>query len=400
MSSEIPQSNEIQPNNEIDTNTNPPITNEQNPDIPQNPEEEKKTEEQKIKKSKFNLLEQGRLMMIGNVDEVSKNLIIIGPKNSGKSSIFSLLTTRSPTNYSDSGTSGINYGFMRSQNQNQKKVMNVYEIGSGIENLILINTILNSDNIEQTIIFLVLDFNDPQKQLSSLLSYIKELKKILQKQIDAETNENLIKNKINLYPSKQRPSSVDVFPMNLYVIGNKYDILEKIDIEKLKWICPSLRYFCYVNALNIIFYSSKKKENINILYNTVNEIAFGSGKKENLRRYIQKRSTQALYIHYYEDCLEEIGEPKIPVTVTGDIEQRWKETYDGLFKNSKANDDNVKNIPIDKEFFDIYKEARIDHELKLFSDFQESTSNKEKENYLKASVNKYNAKKREGRKNK
>ena len=161
MSTELQQPEENQPN--IKASIVPP--NEQNIENPQNQEEENKTEEQKIKKSKFNLLEQGRLMMIGNVDEVSKNLIIIGPKNSGKSSIFSLLTTRSPTNYSDSGTSGINYGFMRSQNQNQKKVLNVYEIGSGIENLILINTILNSDNIEQTIIFLVLDFDDPQKQL-------------------------------------------------------------------------------------------------------------------------------------------------------------------------------------------------------------------------------------------
>ena len=396
MSTELQQPEENQPN--IKASIIPP--NEQNIENPQNQEEENKTEEQKIKKSKFNLLEQGRLMMIGNVDEVSKNLIIIGPKNSGKSSIFSLLTTRSPTNYSDSGTSGINYGFMRSQNQNQKKVLNVYEIGSGIENLILINTILNSDNIEQTIIFLVLDFDDPQKQLFYFLNYLKELKKILQKFIDAETNENLIKNKINFYSNKQRPSSVDVFPMNLYVIGNKYDILEKIDIEKLKWICPSLRYFCYVNALNLIFHSSKKKENINILYNTVNEIAFGSGKKENLRRFIQKKSTKAIYVHFYEDCLEEIGEPKIPVTVTGDIEQRWKETYDGLFKGNNKNDnnDNVKDIPIDNEFYDIYKEARIDHELKLFNDFQEN--NKEKENYGKSVANKYNARKKEGRRNK
>ena len=395
MSSELQQPDETQSN--AKTSTNNPITNEQTQDAIPNQEQEKKTEDQKIKKSKFNLLEQGRLMMIGNVDEVSKNLIIIGPKNSGKSSIFSLLTTRSPTNYSDSGTSGINYGFMRAQNQNQKKVLNVYEIGSGIENLVLISTILNSDNIEQTIIFLVLDFDDPKTQLSFFLSYIKELKKILQKQIDADMNENLIKNKINFYQNKQRPSSVDIFPLNLYVIGNKYDILEKIDIEKLKWICPSLRYFAYINALNLIFYSSKKKENINILYNTVNEIAFGSGKKENLRKYTQKQSTKAIYVHYYEDSLEEIGEPKIPVTVTGDIDQRWKETYDGLFKNYQNNNINVRDIPINKEFYDIYKEVRIDHELKLFNDFKENNINKEKENYNKPSTGKYKVKKKEGR---
>ena len=76
--------------------------------------------EKKIK-SKFNLLEQGRLMLIGNEEELSKNLIILGPKGSGKSTIFSLLTTGAPNNYSDNGTCGINFGFMRSLNSVKKK---------------------------------------------------------------------------------------------------------------------------------------------------------------------------------------------------------------------------------------------------------------------------------------
>ena len=133
-------------------------------DIQKNTQEQKEiTEEQKDEintkklKSKFNLLEQGRLMNIGNNEEGSKNLIIIGPKSSGKSSIFSLLTTGSP-NYSEAGTFGINYGFMRTQSSVQKKVMNVYEIGGGIENLMFIKTILNNDNYESTILFITLDF--------------------------------------------------------------------------------------------------------------------------------------------------------------------------------------------------------------------------------------------------
>ena len=82
---------------------------------------EQNQEKDKKIKSKFNLLEQGRLMLFGNLKEVSKNLIIVGPKSSGKSSIFSLLTTGSPNNYSDRSTCGINSGFMRTQNSSQKK---------------------------------------------------------------------------------------------------------------------------------------------------------------------------------------------------------------------------------------------------------------------------------------
>ena len=375
------------PQNSSQLNKNQPQQENNN-----NEEENNKEDNKKKLKSKFNLLEQGRLMLIGNMEEISKNLIIVGPKGSGKSSIFSLLTTGSPNNYTDNGTFGINFGFMRSQNSAQKKVMNVFEIGSDIENLLLIKTILNADNFESSILFIVLDFEDPNKQLTALLNYINNLRKIISKLIDANTIENNIKNRIAQYPSNKKPGEVDVFPIETYVIGNKYDLLETIDIEKLKWLCPSLRYFCYVNGLNLIFYSSKKKETINSLYNTITENAFGSGKKENLRKYIQKNSTKPLYINYYDDNLESIGEPKIPITVTGDIEQRWKETYEGLFKNYKKNEENKNDIPLDENFYQIYKEAKIDHELKLFNDFKDS-SNKSY-SYNNDSSNKYKKKKK------
>ena len=335
-------------------------------------------------KSKYNLLQQGKLMLIGSMEEVSKNLIIIGPKGSGKSSIFSLLTTGSPENYSDNATFGINYGFMRSQNMGKKKVMNVFEIGSDIDNLVLIKTILNNENFESTTTFLVLDFENIHSQLSVLFNYLNSLRKILSKFIDPNTIENNIKNRISQYPSNKKPGEVDIFPLDTYVIGNKYDLLETIDIEKLKWVCPSLRYFCYINGLNLIFYSSKKKETINSLYNTIVENAFGSGRKDNLRKYIQKNSTKPLYINYYDDSLESIGEPKIPVTVAGSIEQRWKETYEGLFKNFRKKEDNKKEIPLDINYYQIYKESKIDHELKLFNDFKESNNDNKKYNNNKS----------------
>lgn len=356
---------------------------------------EENTQEQNKKKykSKFNLLEQGRIMLIGNMDEVSKNLIIVGPKSSGKSSIFSLLTTGTPNLYYDNGTCGINFGFMRTQNSAQKKVMNVYELGSEIENLSLIKNIINNNNFESTILFIVLDFENPQMQLTYLLKYISNIQRIINGMIDVNIIENNIKNRISQYPSNKRPDGVNIFPIETYVIGNKYDTLETIDIEKLKWLCPSLRYFCYINALNLIFYSSKKRETINSLYNTVAEVAFGSGKKENLKKYIQKNSTKPLYINYYNDNLNDIGEPKIPVTVTGVIEQRWKETYDGLFKNYRKNEDNSKYIKLDEEYYQLYKEPKIDHELELFNNSKENIERTQKNNNnnnKQSTMNNYN----------
>ena len=341
--------------------------------------EEKPSEAPKKYKSKFNLLDQGRLMIIGTSEETTKNLIIIGPKSSGKSSIFSLLTSGSPNNYSDNGTCGINFGFMRSQNSVKKKVMNVFEIGSDLENIVLINTILNNENFEYTSLLIILDFDNPNSQLNYLIKVVSYLRKIFNKTIDPNIIDANIKNKIASYPSGMKPGEVDVFPLETYVIGNKYDILEKIDLEKLKWLCPSLRYFCYINSLSLIFYSSKKKETINALYNTMVENAFGSGKKENLKKYLQKNSTKALYINFYDDNLASIGEPKIPVTVTGNLEQRWKETYDGLWKNYKKSEKNNTNINLDQNYFSQFQESKIDHELKLFNEYKDSN---EKDKYV------------------
>ena len=79
-----------------------------------------------------------------------------------------------------------------------------------------------------------------------------------------------------------------------------------------------------------------------------------------MKKYIQKNSTKPLYINYYNDNLEDIGEPKIPVTVTGVIEQRWKETYDGLFKNFRKNEENNQNkVGLDQEFYQLYKELIV-----------------------------------------
>ena len=393
-------SSQIQINDETELKINPNDVID-NPDNNDNTQQEPKVDEQEAKKlkSKFNLFEQGRLMVIGNVDEISKNIIIIGPKGSGKSSIFSLLTTGSPNNYTDNGTCGLNFGFMRSQNSSQKKVINVYEIGNDFENLKLIKNILNNDNFESTIILITLDFENPNSQLTYLLKFLSELRKILTTIIDVNNLENNIKNRIALYANNQRPVEVDVFPIETYVIGNKYDLLETIDIEKLKWLCPSLRYFCYINGLNLIFYSSKKKELIKALYNTVVEFGFGSGKSGNLKKYFQKNSTKALYINYYNDNLNDIGEPKIPVTVTGDIMQRWKETYDGLFKNFKKNNENNRKIDLDESYYELYKEGKIDHELKLFNDFKETQNENQKNKYyqksgINSSATKYKHKKK------
>ena len=335
-------------------------------------------------KPKFNLLEQGKKMLISS-DPTSieniKNLIIIGPKSSGKTTIFNFLSTGEANTNEFISTSGINFGFMRyqkSKNKSSKKIVNIYEIGNGIENLTLIKTIINNKNIENTIFFLLFDFADPQNIITQIFKFLKELKNILTETIENETLNEIIKSKESQYTKQQKSKEVNLFPANLYLIGNKYDILEKIDAEKIKWVGLTLRYFSYTNGVNLIFHSNFSEKNRIVLQSTVENFGFGVSKIDNIKNYVQKNELNPLYIQFYNDSLDEIGQPRVMEMSGKNVDERWLETYKTIFKNFVKENHENKNIQLDQNLWEKYKENRIDNEIKLFERAKENENKKNK----------------------
>ena len=355
-------------------------TNQNNSNQPENKPELNQIDE----KPKFNLLEQGKKMLISS-DPTSieniKNLIIIGPKSSGKTTIFNFLSTGEANTNEFISTSGINFGFMRyqkSKNKSSKKIVNIYEIGNGIENLTLIKTIINNKNIENTIFFLLFDFADPQNIITQIFKFLKELKNILTETIENETLNEIIKSKESQYTKQQKSKEVNLFPANLYLIGNKYDILEKIDAEKIKWVGLTLRYFSYTNGVNLIFHSNFSEKNRIFLQSTVENFGFGVSKIDNIKNYVQKNELNPLYIQFYNDSLEEIGQPRVMEISGKNVDERWLETYKTIFKNFVKENHENKNIQLDQNLWEKYKENRIDNEIKLFERAKENENKKNK----------------------
>ena len=347
-------------------------------------------DEVKPKKSKFNILDQGKFMLLtgeNSSEENSKNLIIIGPKKSGKTTIFNLLSTGEAHLSDYTHTCGINYGFMRLQ-KSKKKIINIYEIGGGIENLSRISTLINNKNLNSTLIFLILDFQTPENALNTLIIYNEQLRKILSSVIEKEYLDEIINSKNSQYTKIKKDSSVNLIPINIYVIGNKYDILEKIEEEKLKWIGLTLRYQCVINGMNLIFYSSNNDKYKNILQSTVSYYAFNQSQIENIYKYSQKNELYALYTQFYNDSLEEIGEPRVIHSSGKSTNDRWIETYNALFMNVKKKNNNYENdIPVDQTFWVKFKETRIDNELKIFDNAKNNNINQDKMNKNKNNQN-------------
>lgn len=333
-----------------------------------------KLQEKEVITSKYNIIDQAKKSLItSNTNNFSKNLIIFGPRHSGKTSIFNSLSSSSPSSNTEYvSTFGINYGFMRYQQSSSKKqILNIYEIGGGIENLSLIKTIISSDTILNTLFFLVLDFEKPKLVVDNFLSFINELESILKEQIEETVLKDIISSKEQMFDKNRKNNHNKIFPLNLYLIGNKYDLFEKIEAEKLKWACKALRYFAYTNGINLLFHSTKDKKLFNILYSTVTHFAFNQSKIENINKYIQKNELRPLYLQYYNDSIEEIGDPKVMQRGGADNNILWKESYESLFSQKNdaefddENDETFEN-EVDKQNWELYKETRIDNELKIF----------------------------------
>jgi hypothetical protein len=208
--------------------------NDNNNKINSNNIEEKEKEE--IKKnneniSKFNMINFAKSMQIvSQKKQEEKNIIILGDKASGKSTILNNIigTNNNKENYSP--TSGISFNYLRQQIGQRKILLNLYEIGGGIDNIELIKTLINEENFSNTIFILILDFNNPENVLKSLKNYIIELNTIIKNLFSQDILLEIIENKKNKFLNRNTNNDykrLTFFPAEIYVIGNKYDSLEK-----------------------------------------------------------------------------------------------------------------------------------------------------------------------------
>jgi len=163
----------------------------------------------------FNLFKFSKNMIINTNRKVEeKNLIIIGDKGSGKTTVFNNIFTSSSTKEIYSPTCGINYNFIRFQASSRKYLLNIYEIGGGIKNIALLKTILNEKNIFDTFIILTLDFSRIENCLNSLKQYLIGLITIIKEIANMDIINELIENKKMKY--KDRNSS-DFKKINILV---------------------------------------------------------------------------------------------------------------------------------------------------------------------------------------
>ena len=193
-------------------------------------EDTQKDENNKEEISEFNMLNFAKsLISVSQKKQEEKNLIILGDKASGKTTLMNNILGGVSNKDNYSPTSGISFNYLRQQIGLRKILLNLYEIGGGLDNIELIRTIINEDNYSNTIFILCLDFEKPENILKSFKDYIIELNRILKDLFTQEILLECIEKKKNSFVDRNTNNDykrLSFFPAEIYVIGNKYDFLE------------------------------------------------------------------------------------------------------------------------------------------------------------------------------
>ena len=113
--------------NKDNNNNTTTIPNDQSQINPDNKKEET---------SKFNMLNFAKSMIsVSQRKQEEKNLIILGDKASGKSTIMNNIIGTNNNKESYNPSSGISFNYLRQSIGQRKILLNLYEIGGGIDNI-------------------------------------------------------------------------------------------------------------------------------------------------------------------------------------------------------------------------------------------------------------------------
>lgn len=94
-------------------------------------------------------------------------------------------------------------------------------------------------------------------------------------------------------------------PVNLVLVGCKYDIFEKYETENRKWLSKALRYLAHTYGASLTFASSKNPQLSSQARSFMLELMF----EERPKVVIQRDHLKPIFVLRGQDSLNNIGVP-------------------------------------------------------------------------------------------
>ncbi|CAF0738032.1 unnamed protein product [Brachionus calyciflorus] len=328
-------------------------------------------------------LEKVRDKEISDKNEQSeeKNLIFVGSREAGKSTIILTYTDRA--NETPKPTIALDYTFCRKAKSGSsvlKNVGHIYELGEGTFLLKLIDVVVNAENILNTSAIITVDLSKLSElwiTLEAVITYLKARIKECVK--EASRNDPTVKDRLKKAIQERlggNPDESKLEPIAIptAIVATKYDIFEKYEPEKQKIITKTLRFVAHFFGACLMFSSNRNETSSARLKNVMNNFLLDG----TLTKQIKTETNKPIFITFGADTFENIGLPPLSPSELNDPNHKtlldlWKHLFCKNFpqEESKKDPSLLEDFGRDPQFEESSVDLLRDQKMKELDNLRE-----------------------------
>eukprot|EP00039_Didymoeca_costata_P002591 m.61301 g.61301 ORF g.61301 m.61301 type:complete len:363 (-) comp11397_c0_seq2:82-1170(-) len=255
-----------------------------------------------------------------------RSIFLIGSKGAGKTTMVMRFLDRAQD--TPKPTIALEYTFGRKPHVNNlgKDIVHIWELGGGVFLTDLMDTVISQTSIKNLSFVIAIDLSEPTKLWESITTLLKATRSRVDK-ILSELNARdsrlpaILRKKAweRVGPDHTDKELLDPFPVNLVIIGTKYDEFEQFDPEHRKIISKTLRFLAHINGASLLFISDKDERLIQKCKSLMNHLAF----RTSAMRGVDIDHNRPLMISPGCDSLQQIGAP--PMNIDSQKQLKFKD---------------------------------------------------------------------------
>jgi dynein light intermediate chain 2, cytosolic len=205
---------------------------------------------------------------IFTADSKETFLLFVGSKSSGKSTLINKFLSPNKKD-KPKPTVAMEYTFgRRSSSGSGKDIAHIWELGGGKKLSDLVSVPIDPERLSSLVGIIVLDLSIPSKALQSALWWVDLIQTRVRTCLDKlrgtrpgqRTADQILQKSRERLPTNHRDvNDIDVCPIPLVIVANKYDLFANEDPAKRRVLMSALRFIAHTSGASLYCTSSRDK---------------------------------------------------------------------------------------------------------------------------------------------
>mgnify|MGYP001560031855 FL=1 len=272
-------------------------------------------------------------------EQVDQNVLIVGSRGSGKSTLVSRMLGSS-SSAAPKPTTALEYSYGKREERNTTQIAHFWELAQGNELAALSDVVLSPEAIHTVVVCIVLDCGDLTSMWDTLTYWLKRIDRRLQdifarmKAKNSSTPDKMLqRHRRRIGEDHPDLAALRLTGLPVVIIASRMDMLKE-DTMKTKTLMRSLRYVAHVYGASLIVTSAQQEREASKLRALLNHHIFGVPFEQRLTQMDYEKG--GLLIPCGKDSFSDIGIPT-PTSApgfkpSGDAElDKWKAPFDEAF---------------------------------------------------------------------